>query len=471
MSSSESIFDLLHKAVDHGENFGASFVEARYDDLTLSTLNLTNDIVTQASTIQRKGIGIFAYFEGTPGYSFTPNLKVDEIKNATERAVKIARSTASMNEMKFDFENMQTIKDRKVLDVKIHPKDTDITEKIEMLKTGVANIKEQVDAKSTTGLFGELWGEKYFSNSEKSEIYWTPLVTQLLFLSVAKGPNGQAVGMDSKGVSKGLEFYTGKYSPETLGTNTGKYCKEQLTAVAPPSGKHKVYIGAELGGVLAHESFGHLTETDFVVTGMSPLSNKVGEMLGSEHATIIDTGVIDDGFYLPYDDQGMKTKEVVLLDKGKFLGYLHDRGSAKQMGVKPTGNSRAIHFMFQPIPRMKNTYFASGDYSDEEALELVKNGVRAIGTSGGEVSLDGNFLFNCKRGYLIEESEITTPIRNASLSGNIMDFIKQVAAATKEIEMGTGYFGGCGKSGQAPLPVGLGGANIVVNEVLIGGGD
>ena len=470
MSSSESIFDLLHKAVEYGEDAGANFVEARFDDLTISTLNLTNDIVTQASNMQRKGIGIFAYFDGTPGYSFTPNLNLEDIKNSCNRAVKIARSTSSMNEMKNNFEKMSTVKDKIVLDVKNHPKEADITSKIDMLEIGVSNIKEQVEAKSTSGLFGEFWGEKYFVNSEGSEIYWTPLVTQLVFIAVAKGPDGQAVGFSSKGVSSGMEFYSGEYSPESLGINAGKYCKEQLTAISPPTGKQKAYIGPRLGGVLAHESFGHLTETDFVVTGMSPLSDKVGDILGSEHATIIDEGIIDEGFYLPYDDQGIKTKKVTLLEKGKFLGYLHDRGSAKDMGVEPTGNSRAIHFMFQPIPRMKNTYFAQGDHSEEEALQLVKNGIYAIGTSGGEVSLDGNFLFNCSRGYLIENGEKTHALKNASLSGNIMDFIKQVAATTKESEMNTGYFGGCGKSGQAPLPVGLGGAGVVVNEVLVGGG-
>jgi len=471
MSSSEYIYDLLHKAVDYGENQGATFVEARYDDLTLNTINLTNDIVTQASTMQRKGIGIFAYYNGTPGYSFTPNLQIAEIKNTCDRAVKIARSTQSMNEMKFNFEKMNPIKDKLILHVKSHPSQTDVESKIDLLKRGVSCIKGQVDAKSTTGLFGGIWGEKYFVNSEGSEIYWTPLVTQLLFISVAMGPLGQAVGADGKGVSHGMEFFIDKYSPETLGTNAGKYCKEQLTAVAPPLGKQKAFIGTKLGGVLAHESFGHLTESDCTITGLSPLSNKVGEILGSEHTTIIDEGILEGGFYLPYDDQGMKTRKVTLLNKGKFLGYLHDRASAKKMGVQPTGNCRAIHFMFQPIPRMKNTYFAPGDYSKEEAIESVKNGICAIDTSGGEVSLDGNFLFNCRRGYLIEHGEITKPLKNISLSGNIMDFIKQVSIATKETEMDTGYFGGCGKNGQFPLPVGIGGANLVVEEVLIGGGN
>ena len=63
-------------------------------------------------------------------------------------------------------------------------------------------------------------------------------------------------------------------------------------------------------GVLAHESFGHLSEADFVVMGMSPLVDKIGTRLGTKHATIVDGGVPNiakhGGLWIPYDDQGTK---------------------------------------------------------------------------------------------------------------------------------------------------------------------
>jgi TldD protein len=103
-------------------------------------------------------------------------------------------------------------------------------------------------------------------------------------------------------------------------------------------------------GILAHESFGHLTEADFIVSGMSPLAGKLGEQLGSEEATIIDEGTPDperyNGFWLPFDDQGVKTSKVVVLDKGKLARYLPSRETAALMKDSSTGNARAVNAIF-----------------------------------------------------------------------------------------------------------------------------
>jgi len=225
-----------------------------------------------------------------------------------------------------------------------------------------------------------------------------------------------------------------------------------------------------MGGVVVHESFGHLSEADFVVTGQSPIADRVGEELGSEHVTIIDEGVSPyGGLYLPYDDQGIKTARTVLLEKGILKGYLHNRGTAKKMNSELSGNGRAINFMFNPIVRMKNTYFEKGDLTFEEAVEQVDTGVYAVDMSGGQVGLDGNFMFNCSRGYLIENGEVTKPMKNTALSGNILELLKYVEGGTKEVTIKTGFFGGCGKGGQGGLPVGFGGPDMIMDQVLVGG--
>ena len=102
---------------------------------------------------------------------------------------------------------------------------------------------------------------------------------------------------------------------------------------------------------------------------------------------------------------------------------------------------------------MKNTYFKPGGITFEEAVEQVGDGIYTAGTSGGQADMDGSFLFKCSRGYLIENGEISKPIRDAALSGQILDFIQQITGVTNTMEMFTSYFGGCGKGDQYPLPV------------------
>ena len=83
--------------------------------------------------------------------------------------------------------------------------------------------------------------------------------------------------------------------------------------------------------------------------------------------------------------------------------------------------------------------------------------------------MDGNFLFKAVRGYWIENGEKQYPLKEVALTGNILDFLQNVEGRTKDFELNSGYFGGCGKGGQYPLPCGIGGPKLLIREVTFGG--
>jgi len=209
------------------------------------------------------------------------------------------------------------------------------------------------------------------------------------------------------------------------------------------------------------------------VTGRSPLTDRIGETLGSEYVTIVDGGIPDikktGGLWMPYDDQGIPANQTTILEEGVLKYYLHNRGTAEKLKQEPTGNARAVSYVFPPIPRMTNTYFLPGDLTEEEAMEKLGTGIYAIQTFGGQVEGDGSFVFKAIRGYWVENGEIQYPIREVALSGNILDLLSRVEGGTKELKLGAGYFGGCGKGEQYPLPVGDGGPQLIIDGVTFGG--
>ena len=472
------MIDKLQQCVRLGEDLGADFVEARYDDLTLRTLQRINDIWQDIQVKSRMGFAITAYVEGVSGFSFTPSTDMKDIKLATENAYKMAKASSGAAKLKLPFDRGKAVKSKKsdTLPVKTHPHDRELSVKIDMVNRGIESAREHGENIMTArGLYGELYGPKMIANSDGSEIDWNFLVTDLRFLVTSKTSSGALVnGGKGHGGTYGLEeFDLDIYTPEKMGEIAGKNAKEQLQAKACPAGKFRTLADEDLIGVLAHESFGHLSEADFVVTGASPLSEKIGSTLGTEHATIIDGGVPDikkyGGLWLPYDDQGIATNQTTVLDKGVLNHYLHNRGTANKLEQQPTGNARAVSFVFPPIPRMTNTYFTAGDLTEEEALEQLGTGVYAIQSSGGQVQGDGSFLFKAIRGYWVENGEIRYPIREVSLSGNILELLSHVEGGTKKLEIRSGYFGGCGKGAQFPLPTGLGGPKLLIAEVTFGG--
>ncbi len=472
------MFDKLQQSVDAAEKFGADFVEARYDDLTLRTLQRTDDIWKDIQIKSRMGVAITSYVEGVSGFSFSASSDTKDILIAAEKSVKMAKASAAVASLKLPFEGRDPVTSKKsdTKSVKKHPRDFDLAYKTDLVNRSVETAREFGDSiRNIRGLYGELYGPKYLVNSDGSRIEWNFLVTDLRCLVTSMTPSGDMVnGSEGKGGTYGLEIFDAKdTTPESIGEAAGSRAKEQLKAKACPAGKFRAMIENRLTGVLAHESFGHLSEADFIVTGGSPLTDKIGVGLGTEHATIIDGGKIDiekyGGLWLPYDDQGTPTSKTTVLDNGTLRHYLHDRGTATKLGQDPTGNSRAVNFVFPPICRMTNTYFAPGDLTEDEALELLGTGVYAIQSSGGQVQGDGSFLFKAIRGYWVDKGEMQYPIREVSLSGNILELLSKVEGGTKELKISSGYFGGCGKGDQYPLPTGLGGPKLVIDGVTFGG--
>jgi TldD protein len=472
------MFDQLQECIRVGEDLGADFVEARYEDLQLRALQRIDDTWQDIQMKSRMGFAITAYVDGVSGFSFTPSKEMKDIRTAAEKSFRMAKASSAVATLKLPFEERPAVKSKKsdTFTVKIHPREVDLTEKIEMVNRAVETAREYGEnIRSVRGLWGELYGPKMLANSEGSKIDWEFLVTDLRAMVTSKTDSGAMVsGSDGHGGTMGLEeFKQGEMTPEKIGENAGTRAKGQLSAKACPAGKFRALIEEDLVGVLAHESFGHLSEADFIVTGGSPLTDKVGQRLGTEHATIIDGGVPNiqkyGGTWLPYDDQGTPAGRTTVLEKGILKHYLHNRGTAKKLNQEPTGNARAVSFVFPPIPRMTNTYFMPGILSEEEAIEQLDTGIYAIQTSGGQVEGDGSFLFMARRGYWVENGEIKYPIREVSLSGNILQLLTNVEGATKDLKLHGGYFGGCGKGAQFPLPVADGGPKLIISDVTFGG--
>ncbi|MEM4735157.1 MAG: TldD/PmbA family protein [Candidatus Thorarchaeota archaeon] len=474
----ESTIDLLNHCVEKGESLGAEFVIARHEDLTLRTISRHDEHWKNIMSKSRNGIGVSCYVDGVLGYSFTAITDRENIDSAVATAVKMAKVSSETSTMRLPLAEMPQRREHRhrILSPRMHPSEVDQSSKMDLVQRVTDTARSIVpDAKNIRGMYGELYGTKTVVNSDRSEISWEFLICDLRVSIVARSDSGNAVvAFEGSGGTFGLEHFQIKdKTPEAIGTLAGETIVGQKKARMCPAGRFRALIESRLCGVLAHESFGHLSEADFVVTGLSPLTGKTGQRLGTEHATIVDTGMPDvekyGGLIVPFDDQGTPATRTVVLQNGVLNHYLHDRGTARALGQSPTGNARAVDFSFAPIVRMTNTYFEPGDLTHDEAMELLKTGVYAIGSYGGQVEGDGSFLFKALRGYWVEHGEIQYPILEVSLSGNILELLGRVEGATRDLRLWSGYFGGCGKHAQSPLPVGSGGPELLMDGVTFGG--
>ncbi len=472
------MFDELQSVISKTEALGANYVEARYDELLLRSIIKENGQIVECKAMKRAGVGFNVSYQGATGYAFSADLATSAMEHAAASAFGIAKASAPVAVIKSEFEPFQKI-DKVHLkpDIREPPQLVDTSERMDLINRMEASANEYGENISSLEVrYGELSGEKIFTNSEGTEIHWFPNQLELRCIVTSKTREGDLVdAADMRGGSFGLELFKKKENtPEDFGRNASLWAKEKMKAKSAPAGVFRALAENRLVGVLAHESFGHLTEADFVVSKGSPISDKLGQTLGSEHVTIIDEGVPSISgdfsyFWLPYDDQGVKTTRTVLIEKGVLQSFLHSRVTAKLLNGELTGNNRAVNFTFPPIPRMKNTYFTPGDLSEEEALELLGTGIYAIRTSGGQVEGTGDFLFKAVQGYWVEKGEKKYPLKDVTLTGNILQLLMNVEGATKDFDSYSSYYGGCGKGDQYPLPVGVGGPKLIINNVRFGG--
>jgi TldD protein len=241
-----------------------------------------------------------------------------------------------------------------------------------------------------------------------------------------------------------------------------------LSAPQAPGGEYTVVLDPILAGVFVHEAFGHLSESDFVHENPRLRDMMVlGRKFGGTHLNIVDGAAVSGlrGSF-KYDDEGVPSTKTYLIREGILEGRLHSRETAAKMDEQPTGNARAINYLYPPIVRMTNTYIEPGTTSFDEIIGDIKEGIYARDWYGGTTSLE-MFTFSAGEAYMIRNGKVAELIRPVMLSGNVFTTLNNIDAIGNDLEMNQG--GGCGKGGQSPLPVSNGSPHIRISKCLVGG--
>ena len=453
----EEYIDLFEKVIEK------TSPQVDYLDIRCGKSNSTSILMKDGNTDEiNTGITLSARIRvlnnGAWGFAHTTDLsKINEI---TETAIKLS------NSLKGDVKLSENdiIKDKIKTDSKIPVSDISIEEKKEVLDeaTKSASIDK---VNSTTVIYTDSEREELFLNSEGSQI--EVATTRVRMALNASASNGEIIqfGHGSIGGVRGYEIIT-ETDIEEFARKIGEKAVRLLDAKPAPSGQFPVIADPELTGVLIHEALGHAVEGDLILQNDSILKGKMNTQIASDIVNIFDDASLKEGFgYYPYDVEGVKTKPNQLVKNGKLISLLNSRETASKLKMKSSGNARS-QISDQPIVRMSNTFLKPGDNSFEELLEDIDNGIYLKGSRGGQVDTGkGIFQFNAAEGYLIEKGEIKTPLRDVSLSGNILETLKNIDAIGNDFKLSVGF---CGKDGQT-APVGDGGPHTRILNALVGG--
>jgi TldD protein len=228
-----------------------------------------------------------------------------------------------------------------------------------------------------------------------------------------------------------------------------------------------VVLAGGSGGILFHEACGHGLEADAIMKQASVYAGRVGQLVASPLVTLVDDGTVSGEWgYLAVDDEGRPGARNVLIENGVLTDYMWDYLRAHKQGRRSSGNGRRQSYQHLPMVRMTNTYLLEGESDADEIVAQTPRGVYVAQLGGGQVNTaTGDFVFGMTAAFLIENGQITAPLRDCNLIGNGPDVLQRVDAVATDFSMMPGT---CGKDGQS-VPVGCGQATMRLSGVTIGG--
>jgi len=418
---------------------------------------LDNGKLEEISESPFQGAAVRALSGGAWGFVTTD--AVEGLKDKIELAKRIARKIDRHEDLRL----AEAPAGKSVnVPMKKNPRDLSLEEKVELLKE-IENAAKVPGISSTQAVYSEVELTTDYQSSEGLDLE-SEMTRMAFFISAIASRNGliQGSGEGRSGIG-GLELFD-KENPVELARSVGQTAVSLLDATVPKGGSFPVILDQELAGVFVHEAVGHATEGDIILEGGSCLEGKLGQQIGSPMVTVKDDPSMMQNGYYPFDDEGSVSQETVLVKEGVLNSYLHSRETAGRMGGVPR-NARA-QGIDRPVVRMSNTYIANGDRKVDEIFEELGDGVYLMGSRGGQVNTaEGVFQFNAKRGYLVEKGEKTRLLRDVSLTGKILEIMKDIRAVGNDLKFNSGR---CGKAGQL-VPVSDGSPHLLIEKATVGG--
>ncbi|MBV8304003.1 MAG: TldD/PmbA family protein [Acidimicrobiia bacterium] len=454
---------VLQRVLGSALRSGGEFAEVFAEDKRSSSARLDDGRIEELTSGLDRGAGIRVVRGDTTGFAHTADLSEAGLRTAADAAAAAARGGGGgVKEVAVTRRPVE-----RPHDVQILPQDVPKSAKVELLQRAEAAARSEGDSiRQVSALTADSRRQILIANSDGVLVEDDQVRTRFIVQCVAVGDTGMQTGYEGPGRTIGFELYD-EIDVEDVARTAARRSLEMLKARPAPSGKLPVVLKKGAGGVLFHEACGHGLEADLVGKDASVFRGRVGEQVASPLVTLVDDGTYarEWGTYA-VDDEGNPARRNTLIENGVLTDYMWDFLRARKEGRTSSGNGRRQSYQHLPMVRMTNTYVLEGSEDPEEIIRQTPHGVYCVQLGGGQVNTaTGDFVFGITEAYMIENGEITEPIRSANLIGSGPEVLQLIDAVGNDFDT---WAGTCGKDGQG-VPVSSGQPTLRVGAITIGG--
>ena len=449
----------LQTALRHGGDFAEVFAE----DRRLASARLDDAKVEEFVSGRERGAGIRVVRGDTTGFAHTADLSEAGLRAAADAAAAAAQGTAGATHVAA----LERRERPPTHTIAVLPETVAKARKAEVLERADHAARSVSDSiRQVSASYADSRRRVLIANSDGLLVEDDRVRTRFGVNCVAVGDTGMQTGAEAPGRTVGFEIFD-EIDPEEVARTAARRALTMLRARPAPRGKLPVVLKRGAGGVLFHEACGHGLEADLVDKDASVFRGRVGDLVASPLVTLVDDGTYarEWGTYA-IDDEGAPAQRNVLIEDGVLTDYMWDLVRARKHGRASSGNGRRETYQHLPMVRMTNTFLLAGDDDPDDIIRDTGHGLYCVALGGGQVdTATGDFVFGITEAYMIENGEITDPVRAAQLIGNGPETLRLVDAVGSDFDT---WAGTCGKDGQG-VPVSSGQPTLRVAELTVGG--
>jgi TldD protein len=453
----------INEILKNALNSGADFAELFWEQKETALINCEENRIERINSGLEEGVGIRTIAGENTSYAFTNDLSFARLLEVAQMAGKGAQKQQEPLEIKAFHTPQAPLK----LEIKKPPREIGTEKKVQIvLEANEAARQIDPRIRQVKVNYGDVQQKVTIANSEGVFVEDLRTRTRLSVHAIAAEGNLIQTGFQSLGGSQGFELLE-ENDPTQIAKRAAQRAILMLSAKPAPSGKMPVVLAGKAGGTMVHEACGHGLEADLVQKGLSVYAGRKGQEVASPLITVVDDGLLSGKFGTTcYDDEGTPCGKNVLIKQGVLENYMYDLKTAKQDDVQSTGNGRRESYQSRPIPRMRNTYIASGKTDSEKIIKETKEGLLVTAMGGGQVNtINGDYVFDVAEAYVIKDGEAVYPVRGATLTGNGPETLRLVEKVGKDLDFTIGI---CGKEGQG-VPVSDAQPTMAIRELIVGG--
>jgi len=455
---------LADTAIFTAKQNGASYSDIRICKYRNQSINTSDERIRSISDSDNLGFGVRVLINGTWGFASSAFVNEAEVVKVTKLACEISKANSILQRIPVELVTTKSYNDFYNTPIEINPFEISITNKIDLqLKYNKLAKQGGADYVDSFMWFINEW--KYFASSEGSNItqdlYRIWAETESTIVDKETGKFGTRT-TDIAPLSMGYEYFT-KFPFEKEIEAAVENAKMKLKAPSVVPGKKDIIIHANNLFLTIHESCGHPTELDRALgyeanyAGTSFMTpDKLGKLkYGSDLINLTADRTQEYGLATRgYDDDGVKTVEFPIIEKGIFVNYQTTREQAKYVN-KEDSNACAFadswsHF---PIQRMPNISMipSKEKMSLEDLILATEDAILIVGRSSWSIDMQRyNFQFTGQEFWEIKNGKKTGMVNDLAYQGNTVDFWNSCDAICDESEyyLGGSLFCGKGEPGQ-----------------------